>query len=152
MKHLFSLLLLSFLFVACGDTAPSTTEETTTMPDAETAAEDAMEMAKPDPLLQGTVEAVTSVGGDLLALSPSAAVGNIDSWIAKLGSMSGTDAIVGDLNALKTELTAESIDGTKVSGLLSSLATQTRSLEDKAPALGTLATVLQAAADKLAGK
>ncbi|MFT5999415.1 MAG: hypothetical protein ACI81P_001873 [Neolewinella sp.] len=152
MKYLFSLLFLSVLLVSCGETATSTAEVPETMPEVEAAAEMVAEMASPNPLLQGTVEAVTSVGGDLLALPAAAAVGNIDSWIAKLGSMDGTEAIVSELEALKTELTAESIDGAKVSTLLSSLATSTSSLEGSAPLLGTLATVLQAAADKLAGK
>jgi hypothetical protein len=154
MKYLFSLLVLSVLLVSCGETATTTAEVPETIPEVEVeaAAEMVAEMASPNPLLLGTVEAVTSVGGDLLALPANAAVGNIDSWIAKLGSMDGTEAIVSELEALKTELTAESIDGAKVSTLLSSLATSTSSLEGSAPLLGTLATVLQAAADKLAGK
>jgi hypothetical protein len=46
---------------------------------------------------------------------------------------------------------ASSIDGTKVSGILATLADQTRSLSDTAPVLATLADILKAGSDKLGG-
>ena len=153
MKYLTLLLLAVGLVFSCGDsdkadmdgdddTATMTTPDMADTPVAPTAA---------NPMISSTVDAVRSAGGDLTALPAGAAVSNIDGWISKLGSMDGTDAIVGDLRSLKAELTSGDIDGGKVSGILSSLADQTRSMESKAPGLGAIASALQAGADKLGG-
>jgi hypothetical protein len=103
-------------------------------------------------MLQATVEAVTSVGGDITALPGSAAVGNIEGWITKLSSMEGTDAVVAELNSLKTELSSGDIDGAKVSTILSTLAEQTSDLAGDNAMLGAVANALKAGADKLGGK
>ncbi len=66
--------------------------------------------------------------------------------------MDGTDGIVNNLQSLKSELTAGSIDGGKVSNLLSTLATQTREVGQGNAGLSTLASALEAGARKLAGK
>lgn len=153
MKYLFFLLLATVIVFSCGDAnemnndADTVTIET---PATETPTVEAPAVEKS--MLQSTVEAVKSAGGDITALPAGAAVSNIEGWIGKLRSMDGTDAIVGELNNLKTELTAGNIDGKKVSGILSSLAEQTRGMASKAPMLGTLASALQAGADKLGGR
>ncbi|NJC25697.1 hypothetical protein [Neolewinella antarctica] len=141
MKFLAPLLLLAFLAFSCGDTTRTAANNPgTDMTDAE-----------PTGDVKATIDAVQSTGGDITALPAAAAVSNIDGWISTLGAMNGTDGIVRDLQSLKTELSAGAIDGDRVSGLLSSLATSTRSMESKAAGLGTLASALQAGADKLSG-
>ncbi|NJC25698.1 hypothetical protein [Neolewinella antarctica] len=147
MKLFTPLLLLAFLAFSCGDNADTTVDDT--MADVETTT--IVEDNQPDPMIGGTIDAVQSTGGDITALPAGAAVSNIDGWISKLSSMDGTDGIVNELQSLKTELTSGNIDGMKVSGILSSLATSTRSMESKAPGLGTIASALQAGADKLGG-
>ncbi len=152
MKFLSTLLLFSLLCFACGEQTATTEEMPETPAMTETAPPPPPAMPQADPLLAGTIDAVQSAGGDLTALSPQAAVSNIESWINKLSSMDGTAPIVTDLKALQAELQTGNINGSKVSGLLSSLATKTRSLSSNAPMLNTLAGALQAGADKLAGK
>jgi len=110
------------------------------------------DMVAPSEELSATIEAVKSAGGDITALSPEAAVGNIDTWIGKLGSMEGTEDIVGSLKGLKAELTSGDIDGGKVSGILTTLAAKTRELGDGNMALGTIASALEAGAKKLGGE
>lgn len=149
MKYLSLFLLATVLFFSCGDTAPAA-EETTTEPMEAPAPEAPAPM--PKSMLDATVEAVQSVGGDITALPAGAAVSNIEGWIAKLETMDGTEAIVSNLGALKTELTAGKIDGAKVSTLLSSLAEQTKGLAADNATLGAVAAALQAGADKLGGK
>ncbi|MCX8212618.1 MAG: NAD kinase [Neolewinella sp.] len=158
MKYLSLLLLATVMMFSCGDAA-TTTEETTAEETTEVAApEVSAEVPAEVPaevsssILTATIDAVTSVGGDLTALPAAAAVSNIESWITKLGTMEGTEGMVADLTSLKTELAAAEIDGGKVSTLLTSLASQTKSMADTAPGLGALAGALQAGADKLGGK
>ena len=163
MKFL-SPLLFIFLLASCAErsntssmddtsTAPTTDEMESQMPDRQSDMSNSdMDMSAPSPQLQQTVQAVESAGGDITALQPSTAVSNIDGWISQLEGMDGTSSIVTDLKSLKTELTAGTIDGAKVSTLLSSLSDKTEAMSDKAPGLSTLASVLQAGSDKLAGK
>ena len=168
MKILTSLLFVLIL-ASCADRNRSGVEDTdmnttdemeTTMPDRQnpvdaTRTDDGMDMNSPQaasPQLQSTIDAVQNAGGDITALQPSAATSNIDGWISKLNGMDGADGIVTDLKSLKTALQADQIDGMKVSGLMSSLADKTRSMESKAPGLSTLASALEAGADKLSGK
>lgn len=153
--------------MACGDQAASVGDvmdsakdaAENTMDSAKDAAENTMDAAKdamsasaPSEEVTATIDAVKSVGGDITALPAEAAVGNINTWITKLSSMEGTEDIVGSLGNLKTELTSGKIDGGKVSGILSELAEQTRELGKGNPALGTIASALDAGAKKLAGK
>ena len=150
MKYL-TLLLFALLVFACGDATDSTTE--TDLPTVEESTEMEMETpaapAMPAPELQSTIEAVQSAGGDITALPAGAAVSNIDTWIGKLSSMDGTDGIVSDLESLKGELGAGSINGERVGELLDNLSDQTRSLGGGNAMLNTLADALEAGAEKL---
>lgn len=151
MKYLLLFLLATVTVFSCGDTATADDTVTVDTPVMETPeVPEAPVMEKS--MLESTVDAVKSVGGDITALPANAAVSNIEGWVGKLSSMDGTEAMVSELNALKTELTAGKIDGGKVSTILGSLAEQTRGMAAKAPALSVLANALQAGADKLAGK
>ena len=153
MKYL-SLLAFALIVFACGETADTTTERTDMdMPETTVDREmpNTADMA-PDPMVGETVNAVQSAGGDITALSPDAAVGNIDGWIGKLRGMDGADGIVSDLESLKTELTSGNIDGGKVSGILSQLASSTREMGKGNQGLNTLASALDAGAAKLGGK
>ncbi|MGB3801877.1 MAG: hypothetical protein WA952_18810 [Lewinella sp.] len=160
MKTILPLFLVLMLF-ACGERPASTTmddtdpmetdEMETTMPDRQNPV-DPMANEANSQTLQSTISAVEGAGGDITALQPSTAVSNIDSWISELGNMDGTDEIVSDLQELKTELTADNIDGGSVSTLLSSLADQTRELGGNNMGLTTLARALDAGAEKLSGK
>jgi hypothetical protein len=149
------LISLMFFLAACGNT-PDTPAEATRDVDAEVTT--GMESVTPaveeetTSFLQTTLEAVSTTGGDITALSPEAAANNINGWITKLDQFEGTDAVVGDLANLKKELMLGEMDSAKVSGILSSLASNTRDLSDRAPGLATLADALQAGSDKLAGR
>lgn len=148
---------------SCGDAATAVEEAAAEAPTevaaeapTEAAAEAPTEAAAepeaaPKSMLQSTVEAVTSIGGDITALPADAAVGNIEGWITKLSSMDGTEAVVTQLNALKSELSSGDIDGAKVSGILSTLAEQTKGLAGDNAMLGAVASALQAGAEKLGG-
>ncbi len=141
------------LLLSCNSQPNTGTAETTDMdPMMEEEAPMTPPAAMDDSPLQPTIDAVQSTGGDVTALPPDAAVSNIDSWINKLQSMDGTNEIVDNLQMLKAELTSGSIDGSKVSNLLSTLATQTRSVGGGNAGLTTLASALEAGARKLAGK
>ncbi|THH37903.1 hypothetical protein [Neolewinella litorea] len=102
-------------------------------------------------LLDQTLQAGKSAAADITTLPANAAIGNVDGWIAELRGMDGTDEIVGDLEALKQELSAPTIDGAKTSDLLFSLAESTRSLADGSPGLATLAYLLESGAWRLQG-
>lgn len=150
MKNI-ALLFFALLLFACNDAA--TTTETPPvadeMPEMETPTTPAQSTS---PLLQSTVDAVQTNGGDITALPPSAAVSNIDSWIGELRGMDGTDGIIRDLESLKMELGMGNIDGSKVSNLLSSLASSTRQVGNGNPGLNALASALDAGANKLGGR
>ena len=111
-----------------------------------------MDMAGTDAQVQQTMDAVQGAGGDITSLAPSTAVSNIDSWINELEGMDGTDGIVTNLRSLKDELGAASIDGPRVSNLLSELATETRQVGGGNQGLTMLASALDAGAAKLGGK
>ena len=166
MKFL-SIFAFAFLLLACNSQNRTTeedrlTDETTTVapdrmddPMTTTDMDDMdtdMDMTAGSQQLEGTVEAVNAAGGDITALDPTTATSNIDGWIGQLRGMDGTDEIVNNLETLKTELSSGNIDGGRVSEILSTLADETRELEGQAPGLSTLASALQAGADKLAGK
>jgi hypothetical protein len=169
MKY-FTLLLLATVFAfSCGDAATAMEDTAAGAADAvaetteaaagavidavDTAADTAVDAMTPEKsMLQSTIEAVTSVGGDITALPAGAAVSNIEGWITKLSSMEGTEGIVTELTSLKTELSSGKIDGGKVSGILSTLAEQTKGLAGDNKMLATVAGALQAGADKLGGK
>lgn len=152
------------MVVACGEATEAGNAMEDAANDAAEATENAMEdagdamsnntaaaQAEAASYLKETVTAVKNAGGDLTALPASAAVDNINGWIEKLGDVDGADGVVDNLTALKNELSSGDIDAGTASDVLGKLAEQTRSMEGKAPGLGTLATVLQAASDKLGG-
>ncbi len=66
--------------------------------------------------------------------------------------MDGTDGIVSNLRSLKDELGAGSIDGPRVSSLLSELASDTREVGAGNQGLTMLASALDAGASKLGGQ
>ena len=103
-------------------------------------------------LLPQTLQAVAGNEADLTKLPGSAAVSNIDSWLNKLRGMNGTDAIVRDLEMLKMELGAASIDGSKVSGILFGLAEKVRGVGSGNDGLEALAYALEAGGWRLKGK
>ena len=98
-----------------------------------------------------TVDAVNNAGGDITAINPTAAVGVIDGWIGKLGSMPGTESVVADLQSLKGELTSGNVDGAKVGTLLNKLGAETAAMAPDNQALAGLANALQAGGAKLGG-
>ena len=98
-----------------------------------------------------TNDAIANAGGDLTALEPGAAVGVIDSWIAKLDGMDGTGEITENLAELKAELTDGDVDGAKVGTLLNALAEDTQEIAGDNVAANTLANSLAAAGEKLGG-
>ncbi len=102
-------------------------------------------------LLDQTLQAGKSAAADITTLPGSAAVQNIDGWLGELRGMDGADGIVSDLESLKQELSAPSIDGPKVSNLLFSLAEGTRSVADGNPGLETLAYLLESGGWRLEG-
>ena len=154
MKYLITLLFALAIF-ACDDANNSTKyggdleemRDGTDVIAAQTSAE-----TQATTFLQQTVRTVQSAGGDITALAPAAATENITGWITRLSDVDGADGVVNGLGNLKQELMQESIDGGKVSEILSDLAAQTRAMGDKVPGLPVLAKVLDAGARKLAGK
>ncbi|CAH1002444.1 hypothetical protein LEM8419_03323 [Neolewinella maritima] len=153
MKHLL-LLVLALTVLACAEQPANTTEtdmdtDVVTTPDMD---RPEVDMPAADPTLTATIDAVQSTGGDITALPADAAVSNIDTWINKLDGMDGTDGIVSNLQSLKGELTSGSIDGGRVSELLSTLASETRSVSGGNQGLSALASALEAGAEKLGGK
>ncbi len=106
-----------------------------------------------DETLQHTMNEVKSNGGNITAIPSSAAVSIIDSWISKLRDVDDSDGIVSNLERLKGELSnSSSIDGAKVSQLLSSLASETRELASDDESFTALANALDSGASKLSGK
>lgn len=80
--------------------------------------------ATPAVTASGTLEAAQSAGG-LTRIAPSAAVANIDGWIARLDGMPAAAPIVGNLRTLKMQLTASPFDGEAVGRTLTELGQQT---------------------------
>ncbi len=102
-------------------------------------------------LLDQTLQAGKSKAADITTLPVSAATENVDGWINELRGMDGADGIVSDLESLKQELSAPSIDGEKVSELLFSLADDTRGVANGNPGLHTLAYLLESGGWRLEG-
>ena len=103
-------------------------------------------------LLSQTIEAVAGKMGDITTLPASAAVSNVDGWISELSGMNGTNDLVEDLRSLRSELTASSIDGEKVSDLLFELAEDTSDVANGNKGVKTIAYALEAGAWRLKGK
>lgn len=97
-------------------------------------------------LLDQTIGAIFQLEGDITTLSPASAATYIDLWVARLGSMDGTDALVSDLEALKRALTSEETDGDKAAELTFSLSRGTKRLADGNPLLEVIAYAMEAGA------
>jgi uncharacterized protein YjbJ (UPF0337 family) len=117
------------------------------MKDKMTGAAGDMEMSAKDQL-KSTVSAVKDAGG-ITSLAPSAAIANIDGWISTLGKMDGTDAIVGNLTMLKSELGKGSINGAAVGPILMKLADQTKDMGKTNLTVRTLASALKKGGEAL---
>ncbi|CAH1001184.1 hypothetical protein LEM8419_02084 [Neolewinella maritima] len=102
-------------------------------------------------LLDQTLAAVKAKAVDITTLSVPTATKNIDSWITELRGMDDTDEMIGELENLKTELMAPSIDGEKVSDILFSLADDTRDMAGDNKSLAVLAYALEAGGWRLEG-
>lgn len=105
-----------------------------------------------DSPLSQTLGAVAGKMGDITTLPANAATQNVNLWIGRLSGMRGADGIVKDLRSLKTELSAPSIDGEKVSKLLFELSEGTSDMADGNMSLETLAYALEAGGWRLQGK
>ena len=103
-------------------------------------------------LLSQTLSAVAGKMGDITTLPTGAAVANVDGWIAELGDVDGAGDLIGDLRSLRSELTAPSIDGGKVSGLLLELAEDTADLAGGNKGVETIAYALEAGGWRLKSK
>lgn len=163
MKYLTTLLLAaSFALVACGgaeaDVENAANEVSTAANDVgnDISAGASDMMNKAGGAMAGmtsineTVTAVKNAGGDITALSPDVAVGNIDSWISKLDGVAGTGEVTENLRELKAELMGDR-DGQKIGTLLNALAEDSRELAPNNAALGGLASALEAGGNKLGG-
>ena len=149
MKYLLYLTIAGLTFGACGSS--SETEVVDNDLDTEVAAPVGTMPGAEGVSINETVDAVRNAGGDITAIPPAAATGVIDGWIAKLSGTPGAANVVNGLQGLKAELTSGNIDGKKVGGILSGLATETRSMAPDNLALGNLASALEAGGNKLSG-
>ncbi len=130
-------LALSFTVVSAQVDDPSMGTETTTEAPAVTP--------------QATLDAVEAAGG-LTQLDPTAAVANIDSWIAELEGVPGSDSVSQGLTTLKEQLTASSIDANAVGMTLSSLGAQTTALGEAGTPLAALGEALSSSGAELSGQ
>ncbi len=147
MKYL-SLFLFALLLVAC-DSSESTTEiSSTTVEGQDTGA---MTAETPSGTLQATVDAVQTHGGDITAIPADAARSNIDSWIGQLDGVEGTEAVTGNLEALKETLGESPVNGELAGMQMISLAEDTRQAGGSTPGLTTLASALKSGGEKLVG-
>ena len=161
MKYLLFLTLpLALAFASCGDNdvANAVNESADAVSNAGNAVADGAgdAMAKAGDAMAGmtsineTVDAVRNAGGDITALSPDVAVGNIDSWIEKLNGVAGTGEVTENLKELKAELMGDR-DGQKIGTLLNALAEDSRELAPNNAAVAGLASALEAGGQKLGG-
>ncbi len=97
---------------------------------------------------------VKAFNGTSSSVSPTDGISLIDSWISFLQSNSqrtdsqGSDALLADLNELKTALQEGNLDSTRIQDVVSNLTDQTKQMtdaadEDSKPRLNTLAEGLQ---------
>ena len=78
----------------------------------------------PSVTVEGTLDAAQSAGG-LTEIAPSAAVSNIDGWIARLEGTPSNAPIVANLRTLRSQLQAPTLDGTAIGQTLAELGEQT---------------------------
>lgn len=91
--------------------------------------------------------------GGLTAVSPAAAVSNIEGWQQKLSGLGLTD-VASDLGELKSLLTSGNLDGKQIGAVLTRLGEKTSASASGAPAAETsklqqLGSVLSAAGKSL---
>lgn len=103
-------------------------------------------------LLDQTLKAVKDKAVDITTLPVATATANIDSWIDELRGIDDTDGMIEELQSLKAELMAPSIDGEKVSEIMYSLADDTREMAGENKSLAVLAYALEAGGARLDGK
>ena len=108
------------------------------------------DMMDADVTAQGTVDAVTDAGG-LTSLAPTAAVSNIDGWIAQLQGNPDFAPVVTDLEMLKTQLTTDPLDGSAIGQTLQRLGEATTGAAGGDSGLETLGSTLSSAGNELVG-
>lgn len=147
--HATLLCALLIAFSACGGEAQPEVEETEATTEQQPAADTA------SVTLESTLN---SLQGGITNIAPDAAVSNIDGWISRLEQVGGesTAPIVQGLQSLRGELTASSIDGQAVGGILSQLGQQTSQLAGTvqgatAQQLEQLGSLLSQAGQQLTG-
>lgn len=155
--RLFFLLALCLTVFACGESTDADVDTQTAAEEMadETATRVVTANTEAMTFLSTTVQAVQDAGGDITALSPEAATSNVNGWISKLEGVEGAEPILEDLANLKKEFMLGSdgeLNGGNISLILASMADNTRAVSDKAKGLDMLANVLDAGAEKLAGK
>ncbi len=171
MSTRFLLLALALPLAACGgDDAADTVDTTvTTVPSADPAVTNGEPMATTPGTAEGVTPGATTpagsdvtvdgtiaaAGSDITAMSPTAAVANIDGWIAKLEGERFAP-IRASLETLKLDLAAQPIDNAALGATLKSLGEQTTASAATASSssqagLQTLGGALSAAGAKLAG-
>ena len=146
------LLALALPFAAC-ETEPDVAETDTDVvvePVDDPMMDDTMVAGTSDVTAQGTVDAVTDAGG-LTSLAPSAALANIDGWIAQLEGNPDFAPVVEDLETLRGQLQATPIDGAAVGATLQRLGEATTTAAGGDTALETLGSTLTDAGNSLSG-
>lgn len=147
-------LALTLPLAACGadDTDDTAVVEPTT-PAVDPMMEDNTtmngDMAMNDVTAQSTLDAVPA--GGLTEMAPSAALSNIDSWIAQLDGATFTNSteIRDGLMTLRDQLQATPIDGSAVGETLTNLGTWTVEAAGTDTALTNLGNALQSAGQNL---
>ena len=114
------ILALSFGLAACtpdADVDPVTDVDEPVVTDIEP-----IQPAAPAVDVQGTIDALD---GGILDLAPSAALDNINGWIAQLDGMDGADDVVEGLEELREALGDTPLDGDYIGEILSELGEET---------------------------
>lgn len=153
-------LALALALTACAPrdqdvTTPQPTPGATTgMPPADGAMtddpmSDDMDMAS-GVTAEATLDAAQSAGG-LTSLAPTAAVSNIDAWIAQLDGVPAAAPVVANLRTLKSQLQAPTLDGMAIGMTLSELGEQTTAAAGADASLRQLGQALSQAGSALSG-
>ena len=147
MMKYFTLTFCMLLFVACAGNNDATTGD-----ENRVESED-LDMTDPHPTatVASTLEAAERHGGDLTAIPLDMATENIDIWINRLRGKDGTEAVIRDLESLRSTLSGSTIDRAAVSALLRSLAEETRKVAGGREDAGRLVEALEAGASRLEG-
>ena len=150
------LLALALLpLAACADADDTVATDDVDVVAVEPVTEPMDDPAMADPMAddvtaQGTLDAVQSAGG-LTNMAPTAAVANIDAWIAKLDGMDAAAPVVDGLQTLKGQLTATPLDGAAIGATLVMLGDQTTAAAGDDTSLQQLGQALTSAGNTLQG-